>query len=218
MFRRKKPESDDDKGLAEAADDLAIPVKPGARLPLGMQQSLSRPAGTGPGPTSAPIMPPRAAVEPARPAPELPRRPADLPQAGAGELGIPSTSIPAFASPSAPVAKPAEPEMRKLIVGRDITLSGEITSCDRLTVEGRIEATLSNCKEMEISENGLFKGTATIDDAEIKGRFEGTLTVRKRLLIKASGKVMGNIRYGQLEIELGGHLSGDIQSEEAKLI
>jgi len=214
MFRRKKPESDDDKGLNEAGDDLAIPVKPGARLPLGMQQSLSRPAGTAP--TTAPIMPPRVA-EPARPVPELPRRPADLPQAGTSE-GTVSTPAPTFTPPAAPAAKPAEPEMRKLIVGRDISLSGEITSCDRLTVEGKIEANLSNCKEMEIAESGLFKGTATIDDAEIKGRFEGTLTVRKRLLIKANGRVTGKIQYGQLEIELGGHLSGDIQSEDAKLI
>jgi hypothetical protein len=35
-----------------------------------------------------------------------------------------------------------EVEARKLIVGRGISLSGEITSCDRLVIEGSVEATL----------------------------------------------------------------------------
>ena len=37
--------------------------------------------------------------------------------------------------------------------------------------------------------------------------------VRKRLLIKASGRVSGTIRYGQIEIECGGQISGDVQAQ-----
>ena len=33
------------------------------------------------------------------------------------------------------------------------------------------------------------------------------------LLIKATGKVSGTIRYGQIEIECGGQISGDIQAQ-----
>jgi cytoskeletal protein CcmA (bactofilin family) len=47
----------------------------------------------------------------------------------------------------------------------------------------------------------------------VRGRFEGDLVVRRRLLIRASGKVTGSIRYGQLEVEAGGQLSGDIQAQ-----
>ena len=39
--------------------------------------------------------------------------------------------------------------------------------------------------------------------------------VRKRLLIKASGRVSGTIRYGQIEIDCGGQISGDIQAQLA---
>ena len=52
-----------------------------------------------------------------------------------------------------------------------------------------------------------------MQEAEIQGRFEGNLVVRKRLLIKASGRVSGTIRYGQIEIECGGQISGDIQAQ-----
>ena len=36
-----------------------------------------------------------------------------------------------------------------------------------------------------------------------------------RLLIKATGRVSGTIRYGQIEIECGGQIFGDIQAEPA---
>ena len=103
-------------------------------------------------------------------------------------------------------------DLRKLIVGREITLSGEINSCDRLIIEGSVEANLQNCNEVDLAESGLFKGSATIDEIEVRGRFEGNLTVRKRLLIRATGRVSGTIRYGQIEIECGGQISGDVQA------
>jgi cytoskeletal protein CcmA (bactofilin family) len=102
-------------------------------------------------------------------------------------------------------------ETKRLTVGRDIILSGEITSCDVLVVEGRVEATLSNSQTIEISSTGHFKGKAEIDEADINGVFDGTLTVRNRLMIRASGKVTGTVRYGQLEVERGGEVTGDVQ-------
>lgn len=98
----------------------------------------------------------------------------------------------------------------KLIVGPDIKLKGaEITDCDTLIVEGRVEASMDS-RVIQISERGVFSGKAGIDVAEIRGCFEGELTARKQLLIYATGKVSGKIRYGKLAIEEGGELSGDI--------
>jgi cytoskeletal protein CcmA (bactofilin family) len=98
----------------------------------------------------------------------------------------------------------------KLIVGPDIKLKGaEITDCDTLVVEGRVEAAMDS-RVIQIAEQGVFHGTAGIDVAEIRGRFEGELTVRKQLVIHSTGKVTGKVRYGKLSIEEGGELSGDI--------
>jgi cytoskeletal protein CcmA (bactofilin family) len=105
-------------------------------------------------------------------------------------------------------------EARKLIVGRETSLSGEIASCDRLVVEGSVEANLQNCQHMTITDTGVFKGNGTIDDVEVSGRFEGDLVVRKRLLIRAGGYVSGTITYGEIEIEAGGRISGVIQAPE----
>ena len=96
-----------------------------------------------------------------------------------------------------------------------ITLSGEVTSCDKLFIEGSVDVKLTNCRIIEIAEAGLFKGSTTIDEAEVRGRFEGDLVVHNRLLIKATGRVSGTIRYGQIEIECGGQIFGDIQAQSA---
>jgi cytoskeletal protein CcmA (bactofilin family) len=99
----------------------------------------------------------------------------------------------------------------KLIVGPNIKLKGvEITDCDTLVVEGFVEATMDS-RVMQIAENGAFKGSAEIDIAEIRGSFDGDLNVRQKLVIHASGKVSGKIRYGHVVIEEGGQLSGDVQ-------
>jgi len=98
----------------------------------------------------------------------------------------------------------------KLIVGPDIKLKGaEITDCDTLVVEGRVEASMDS-RAIQIAEHGVFVGKAGIDVAEIRGRFEGELTARKQLIIRATGKLSGKVRYGKIAIEEGGELSGDI--------
>jgi len=101
-------------------------------------------------------------------------------------------------------------EGSKLIVGPNIKLKGsEITDCEILVVEGRVEASM-NSRDIRIAEGGVFSGKAEIDVAEVRGVFDGEITARKRLVIYATGKVSGTIRYGSMMIEEGGTLSGDV--------
>lgn len=116
-----------------------------------------------------------------------------------------------------PGVRPAGPgglgaDAKRLIVGREISLSGEIEACETLVVEGRVEASLSACQTIEIAAGGLFKGIAEVEDARISGHFEGSLTVRNRLIVHASGRVSGAIRYREIEIQRGGQVAGDIQA------
>jgi len=113
-------------------------------------------------------------------------------------------------APTAPPAAQVPPGGSKLTVGPNIKLKGvEITDCDTLFVEGTVEATMDS-RLMQIAECGAFKGSACIDIAEIHGRFDGDLTVRDKLMVYATGKVTGKVRYGKLVIEEGGQLSGEV--------
>lgn len=137
---------------------------------------------------------------------------------GSFRQNLPVTPAPA---PAANAAAPAPAETKveikgeerkeaKLVVGPEIKIKGvEISDCDTLVVEGRIEATLDS-RVLEITQNGVFQGTIAVDNAEIHGRFEGELTVRKQLIIQGTGKVSGKIKYAKIKVEEGAELSGEI--------
>ena len=126
----------------------------------------------------------------------------------------PSTSriadIPGMTPPRSEV-RPYVVEGKTLVVGREISLAGQIAACDKLVVEGSVEADLEGCRQLEISPTGHFKGSATIEDAEISGGFNGALTVTKRLRVRATARIEGSVEYGQIEIEAGGVVSGDVR-------
>jgi cytoskeletal protein CcmA (bactofilin family) len=108
------------------------------------------------------------------------------------------------------VEKAAERKESKLVVGHDIKIKGvEISDCDTLVVEGRVEATLDS-RVLEIAEHGNFQGTIAVDQAEIRGRFEGEITVRNKLVIHSTGKVTGKVRYAKIKIEEGAEIMGDV--------
>ncbi len=118
--------------------------------------------------------------------------------------------------PEAPRPRTEESKGSRLIVGPDIKLKGaEITDCDTLVVEGRVEASMDS-RVMQIAENGSFHGTVGVDIAEIRGRFDGELTCRKQLVIHPTGKVSGKIRYGRIVIEEGGEVAGDVAAMGAQ--
>jgi cytoskeletal protein CcmA (bactofilin family) len=175
----------------------------------------------GPGESSTPVAPPTT-FQPAaqRATPPAPPRPSPAGESASGLPPRPAPGQPSAASPSAaqPQRRPAEPirqeparEVRKLIVGRDITLSGEIGACDHLIVEGTVEASVKDCHRLEVAEAGLFRGKVEIHEAEIAGRFDGEIIVQGRLSVRSTGRIEGKIQYGELAIDAGGTLDGEIK-------
>lgn len=182
MFGRKK---EDETGADKPmAGDAAGAEDPGAAPPL---KPFSRKG------SHAPAKPP----VPASHHPEFNRRPPEIPGMAARRIDRPRTG---------------EMESRRLIVGREIRLNGEITACDKLVVEGHVEVTLPGARVLEISPSGFFKGKAEVDEADVSGRFEGELIARERLVIRSGGRVHGSVRYGRIVIESGGEISGDMQT------
>ena len=202
--RNKKAGDDEENPTMERESELELPAKP-----------ASRPSAGGAVPSRAAAMPPMRPGE---------NRPGDSRGAEARSAetrAMEGKPVAEMTRPSemarrlveAPPPARQEPEMRKSTVGREISLQGEITHCDHLVVEGSVTANLSGCHEVEIMESGVFKGSVEIDQIEVRGLFEGTLNVTGRVLIRSTGRVVGKVRYGQIEIEIGGQISGEVQAQ-----
>jgi cytoskeletal protein CcmA (bactofilin family) len=164
-------------------------------LPAGGEGTFRRSAGESAGKATA--------------HPDLARRKVDLPT---GPVGSTPATQPgaAVASSSGQHIEPDRYGGKRLIVGEGIRLSGEISSCDRLVVEGEVEVTLNDTLALEIASSGRFTGGCEVEEADISGVYEGDLTVRKRLFVRGSGKLTGTVRYGELELERGGQIAGNI--------
>lgn len=225
MFRRKEDEATDNTTSSTGSSDSgatesATVISPQSSSPYGassaapaLSQSASapvspysgsayNPAGNAPGairPGDAAA--PRAAASPFR---------ASGAQADT-QRGRPADNKTATAASASGNAN-SKDNRRVLTVGADILLKGEIATCDRLVIEGKVDATLNDVHTVEIAEAGSFKGTAQVEYAEISGLFEGELKVKNRLVIYATGRVRGKITYGEIEIERGGELTGEIST------
>lgn len=150
----------------------------------------------GPTPTTPPTgpTPPSVSAIPPRPTP-------------VGVPGAPSLApAPAAAAPRAAAA-----ERRTLVVGRGISLQGTVTEAERLVVEGTVESQMIQAAELSIGHSGVFKGEVQVEDAEIAGTFDGTLTARGALILRSTGRLLGVARYGRLQVEEGGQISGKME-------
>jgi len=203
IFSRIKKGEDDNVAALNPDSELDLPMKPASRPSAG-RMVTSRPA----------VMPGSTFPE------NRPRESRGVPSRGAETRTTEGNNVAEIARPAdmarrfveAPPAARNEPELRKLTVGREITLQGEITQCDQLIVEGTVTANLS-CQDVAIMESGVLKGTVEIGQVEVRGLFEGTLNVSGRLLIRSTGRVVGKVRYGQVEIEIGGQISGEVEAQ-----
>lgn len=193
-------ESGSDSGSDSGADVVPVGTLPGSLSTDSAAAGPSSPASSSPAASDSKGSAMSASTPPRTPGqgfvPEIPRR-------SAADI------------PGAPPRRPASPgrgneESKRLLVGKDISLSGEITACDSLVVEGTVQATLEHSRSLEVTETGLYKGKVTIEEAEIAGRFEGELTVRGTLSVKSTGILEGTVRFHKLEVEHGGVIKGDI--------
>lgn len=202
MFRRKEEDGSDMTENMTADTPSATPLLDAAGASESVNVRSASAAVPTPNTPATPIavntgfrpIPPQAAIAASRP-----------PAAAAAAAQTVATPTPDRVS-----AKVAT--KRVLTVGPDIQMKGEITTCDRVVIEGLVDATMREVHTVELAETGALKGIAEVQDAEISGSFEGDLIVRGRLIIYSTGRVRGNVTYGEIEIERGGQISGNIRN------
>jgi cytoskeletal protein CcmA (bactofilin family) len=134
--------------------------------------------------------------------PAMPRRVVDMAQGG--PMRRPGAIEPA--------GRMNQQEGRRMVVAKEITLSGQISKCDHLVVEGVVEGMRYDGQSLQVVESGIFNGTIEVENADIAGSYDGTMTVRGHLTVRSTGRVTGTIRYGEIEVVTGGQVNGELQS------
>ena len=125
--------------------------------------------------------------------PQIPRRVADIPNTAAARAA-------------------QDTDGKNLLVGKQVRIKGEISGCERLQIDGQVDATLSDVKAIEVTPSGQFKGTAVVENAVIAGLYEGSLKVSGHLEVASTGAIKGSVSYKTIMVVNGGKLEGTIES------
>ena len=98
----------------------------------------------------------------------------------------------------------------KVVIGHGVTINGEIKKADEVQIDGEADVTMKT-DNLVVGATGDCKGDIETHNADIWGVFDGDIKASGTLTIQEQGKVSGKIEYQNLQIKLGGQISGDIK-------
>ena len=98
----------------------------------------------------------------------------------------------------------------KVVIGHGVVINGEIKKADEVQIDGEADVTMKT-DNLVVGATGDCKGAIETHNADIWGAFDGDIKASGTLTIQEQGKVSGKIEYQNLQIKLGGRISGDIK-------
>ena len=98
----------------------------------------------------------------------------------------------------------------KVVIGNGVSITGEIKKADEVQIDGEADVTMKT-DNLVIGNTGKCKGTIETHNADIWGSFDGDIKASGTLTIQEAGIATGTIEYQNMQIKLGGKLSGEIK-------
>ena len=113
---------------------------------------------------------------------------------------------------SSDVFRPAK-GTAKVVIGNGVSMTGEIKKADEVQIDGEADVTMKT-DNVVIGATGDCKGNIETHNADIWGKFDGEIKASGTLTIQEQGVASGDIEYQNLQIKLGGQISGDIKKSD----
>ena len=116
----------------------------------------------------------------------------------------------------------SEPETEKkkvkdssssLMIGEGVTITGTIKADNEVNIQGTIDGDI-DCNSVTINQSGNVKGKVQTETMTVEGKVEGEININSILHIKSQGSVSGKVFYGDIQIDEGGKLLGEINFKE----
>jgi cytoskeletal protein CcmA (bactofilin family) len=99
------------------------------------------------------------------------------------------------------------------IIGRNITIRGNLTGAEDLVVEGRIEGTVTLSNHLTVEAPGIMEANLDVEDVTVNGTIHGDIRASRSIAINADAKVVGNIRAPRVIIEDGARFKGRVEMD-----
>ncbi len=97
------------------------------------------------------------------------------------------------------------------VLGKSITVRGEIIGAEDLTVDGLVDGTITLTESrLTIGANAKVIGDLQVHDAIILGQCEGATTATGRVELRKGGILLGDLTAARLSIEDGAIMRGNV--------
>jgi len=97
------------------------------------------------------------------------------------------------------------------VLGRDVTITGEIRSHEPLIIEGEVDGSIDVAGHLlTIAPNGSVRANVKATEIDIRGSLEGTVHGAEKISIRNGAQFVGNIHAHRLVIEDGGTIRGKV--------
>jgi cytoskeletal protein CcmA (bactofilin family) len=93
--------------------------------------------------------------------------------------------------------------------GEGVVFKGSITAPEKIVVHGSVEGEVV-ARELLVGPTGTITGKVSVDQAFIRGKIFDRIEAKVCLSLRKTGRIEGSTIYGEIEIEKGGVLSGEV--------
>ena len=99
------------------------------------------------------------------------------------------------------------------VIGKTVTIKGEIQGSEPLVIEGTVEGRIQIDTSVMIRDSGLVKADLDAGTLNIAGGVIGNISVKEKVEIVNGGYVVGDIRAPRVVINDGASVKGHIEME-----
>lgn len=105
--------------------------------------------------------------------------------------------------------KPAE---GATVLGKSVTIRGEITGSEELYVDGIVDGTITLTESrLTIGPNAQVHAELHVHDLIVFGQHEGPVFATGRVELRQSARVLGNVSAARLSIEESASIRGKVE-------
>jgi len=131
------------------------------------------------------------------------------------ETGVPdsSPSRPVASSPG--VDRPPRGPREAATIGPSITIRGDVTGDEDLTIQGRIEGTVTlKQHNVSVGPEGRVDASIHARSVVVEGEVKGDLHGEEQVVLRKTARVQGNVQAPRVTVEDGARFRGGIDMGE----
>lgn len=99
------------------------------------------------------------------------------------------------------------------VIGRGITIKGNLTGAEELVIEGSVEGHISLKNHLTIKESGRIMADISTESLLVHGQMSGNIEANDLVSLSAEASVVADIRAPRVVIEDGARFKGRIEMD-----